>query len=62
MLRLIALRGERAHENVEHSQRKENVIYRDRRRMIERYTTIGKKTKKKNMQTNLETQQNRMYS
>ena len=29
MLRLIALRGVRAHENVEHSQRRENVIYRD---------------------------------
>ena len=29
MLRFITLRGVRAHENLEHSQRKENVIYRD---------------------------------
>ena len=27
MLRFIALRGVRAHENVEHSQSRENVIY-----------------------------------
>ena len=30
MLSFIALRGVRAHENVEHSQRRENVIYTDR--------------------------------
>ena len=30
MLRFIALRGEWAHENVELSQRRENVKYRDR--------------------------------
>ena len=35
MLRFIALRGVRAHENVDHSQRRENVIYRDRSRIIE---------------------------
>ena len=37
MLRYIALRGVRAHENVEHSQRRENVIYmyRDRSRIVE---------------------------
>ena len=35
MLRVIALRGGRAHENVEHSQRRENVIYRDRSRIEE---------------------------
>ena len=35
MLRFIASRGVRAHENVEHSQRRENVIYRDRRRIVE---------------------------
>ena len=27
MLRFIALQGVRAHENVEHSQHRENVIY-----------------------------------
>ena len=31
----MALRGVRAHENLEHSQRKENVIYRDRSRVVE---------------------------
>ena len=35
MLRFTALRGVRAHENVEHSQRRENVIYRDRSRIVE---------------------------
>ena len=35
MLRFIALQGVRAHENVEHSQRRENVINRDRRRVVE---------------------------
>ena len=35
MLRFIALRGLRAHENVEHSERRENVIYRDRSRVVE---------------------------
>ena len=31
----IALQGVRAHENVEHSQRRENVIYRDRSHIVE---------------------------
>ena len=31
----IALRVVRAHGNVEHSQRRENVIYRDRSRVVE---------------------------
>ena len=35
MLRFIALRGVRAHEDVEHSQRRENVIYRDRSHIVE---------------------------
>ena len=35
MLRFIALRGVRAHKNVDHSQRRENVIYRDRSRVVE---------------------------
>ena len=29
VIRFTALRGVRAHENVDHSQRRENVIYRD---------------------------------
>ena len=37
MLRFIALQGLRAHENVEHSERRENVIYRDRSRVVELY-------------------------
>ena len=45
MLRFIALQGVRAHENVEHSQHRENVIYRDRSRIVElNFTTIGKQT------------------
>ena len=35
MQRFIALHGVRAHENVEHSQRWENVIDRDRSRVVE---------------------------
>ena len=35
MLRFIALRGVRAHENVGHSQRREYVIYRDRSHIVE---------------------------
>ena len=35
MLRFIALRGVRAHENLEHSQHREKVIYRDRSRTVE---------------------------
>ena len=35
MLRFIALRVVRVHENVEHPQLRENVIYRDRSRMVE---------------------------
>ena len=45
MLRLIALRGVRAHENVEHSQRRENVIYRDRSRMVELLLQLENKQK-----------------
>ena len=45
MLRFIALRAVRPHENVEHSQRRENVVYRDRSRIVDRaFTTIGKQT------------------
>ena len=35
MLRFISLQGGQAHENVECSQRRENVIYRDRSRVVE---------------------------
>ena len=35
MLRFIALQGVRAYENVEHSQRRENITYRDQRRAVE---------------------------
>ena len=35
MLRFIALQGGRAHENVKHSQHRENIIYRDRNRVVE---------------------------
>ena len=60
MLRLIALQGVRAHENVEHSQGRENIIYRDRSRMLELLLRL--ENKQKIMQNNLETQHNRMYS
>ena len=48
MLHLIALRGVRAHENKEHSQRRENVIYticRDRSRMVELLLQLENKCK-----------------
>ena len=35
MLSFIALRGVRAHKNVAHLQRRENVIYKDRSRVVE---------------------------
>ena len=35
MLRLIALRGVRSHKNVAHLQRRKNVIYPDRSRVVE---------------------------
>ena len=60
MLRFIALRGVRAHENVEHSQRKENVIYMDRSRIVELLLQL--ESKQQIIQHNVETQHNRMYS
>ena len=60
MLRFIALRGVRAHENVEHSQRRENVIYRDRRHIVE--LSLQLENKQQIMQNNVEIQHNRMYS
>ena len=52
MLRFIALRGVRAHENVEHSQRRENVIYRDRSRIVELLLQL--ENKQQIMQNNAE--------
>ena len=60
MLRLIALRGVRAHENVEHSQRRENVIYRDGSRIVELFLQL--EYKQQIIQNNVETQHNRMHS
>ena len=60
MLRFIALRGVRAHENVEHSQRRENVIYRDRSHIVELLLQL--ENKQQIMQNNVETQHNRMHS
>ena len=60
MLRFIASRGVRALENVEHSQRRENVIYRDRRRIVELLLQL--ENKQQIIQNNAETQHNRMYS
>ena len=54
MLSFIALRGVRAHENVEHSQRRENVIYRDRSRVRSRAFTTILKNKQQIMQNNVE--------
>ena len=59
MLRFIALRGVRAHENVKHSKRRENVLYRDRSRVVELLLQLENK---QIMQNNVETQHNRMYS
>ena len=60
MLRFIALRGVRAHEHVEYSQRRENVIYRDRSHIVEFLLQL--ENKQQIMQNNVKTQHNRMYS
>ena len=60
MLHFFALRGVRAHENVRHSKRRENVIYRDRSRIVELLLQL--ENKQKLMQNNVETQHNRMHS
>ena len=52
MLCFIALQGVRAHENVEHSQHRENVIYRDRSRIVELLLQLENK---QIMQNNVET-------
>ena len=56
----IALRGVHAHENVEHSQRWENVIHRDQGHIVELLLQL--ENKQQIMQNNVETQHNRMYS
>ena len=47
-------------ENVEHSQHRENVIYRDRSRIEELLLQL--ENKQQIMQNNVDTQHNRMYS
>ena len=59
MLRFIALQGGRAHENVKHSQHRENVIYRDRSRVEELLLQL--ENKQQIMQNNVETQHKHMY-
>ena len=59
MLRFIALRGVRAHENVEHSQRRENVIYRDRSHIVELLLQL--ENKQQIMQNNVETKQSHVF-
>ena len=60
MLRFIAFRGIRAHENMNHSQRRENVIYRDRIRVIELLLQL--KNKQQIMQNKVETQHKHISS
>ena len=57
MLRFIALQEVRAHENVEHSQCRENIIYRDRSRVVKQL-----ENNQQIMQNNVETQHKHMYS
>ena len=52
MLRFIALRGARAHENVGHSQRRENGIYK---------LLLQLENKQQIMQNNVGTQQKHMF-
>ena len=54
MLRFIAFQGVRAHENVKHSQRMENVIYRDQSRVVELLLQL--ESKQQFMHNNVETQ------
>ena len=60
MLGFIALRGVRAHENMEHSQLRGNVIYRNRSRAVELLLQL--ENKQQIMQNNVETQHKHMYS
>ena len=58
MLRFVALRGVRAHGNVEHIQRRGNLIYRDRSRIVELLLQL--ENKQQIILNNVETQHNRM--
>ena len=60
MQRFIAMRGVRAHENVDYSQRRENVIYWDRSRVEE--VLLQLENKQQIMLNNVETQHKHMYS
>ena len=61
MLCFIALRGVRAHKNMEHSQRRENIIWRDWSRVVELLLQLKKK--QQIMQSiNVQTQHKHMYS
>ena len=60
MLRFIALRGVRAHENEEHSEHRENVINRDRSRVVQLLLQL--ENKEQTMQNNVETQHKHIYS
>ena len=59
MLCFIALWGVRAHENVEHSQRRDN-IYSERSRVVELLLQL--EIKRQIMQKNVETQHKHMHS
>ena len=59
MLRFIALRGVRAHKNVEHSQRRENIIYGDRSRIVELLLQL--EYKQQIIQNNVETTQSHVF-
>ena len=58
MLRLIALRGVRAHKNVAHLQRRYNIIYPDRNRVIEFLLHLENN---QTMPNNVETQHKHMF-
>ena len=60
MLRFIALQGVLSHENVEHSQYRENVIDRDRSRIEELSQHLD--NKQLIMQNNVESQHKHTYS
>ena len=62
MLRFIALRGVQAQENVEHSQRRENVIYRNLNHILLVELLLQLENNQQIMQNNVETQHNHMYS
>ena len=60
MLRFIALQRVWAHENVEYSQRRKNVIYWDRSRVEE--VLLQLENKQQIMLNNVEIQHKHMYS